>query len=144
MLVVDRHKDRLPLSQCLNCVHVFPIRVSAFSRFPALTARRPSSIPITNQTGQRLYRLHPQPFWVISLAINLFVTLLHCDITLIHNYSFSLIVAGLPFTVPSLASPISFSARQNLSSSTPISLSRSSTPTVNPHPFVFVISLSLT
>lgn len=132
MLVVDRHKDRLPLSQCLNCVHVFPMGISAFSRFPALTARRPSTIPITNQTGERQpysCHLHPALLGYFTCYQPL-CHVLSLRYYLNHNHSFSFIVPVLhlscrlsphlsPFP-PDKTCPANF-------------VSRSSTPTVRIH-----------
>lgn len=44
-LVVDRHKKRLDGNLCFDYVHVFPIRISALSCFPALTARDRPQFP---------------------------------------------------------------------------------------------------
>lgn len=120
---------------------------SGLARYPAFRHSPPETVHNSHNEPNRTERqsatpsgLHPRPFWVISLAINLLVTFLHRDITLIHNPSFSLILPALPIPCRPFASPISFFTRQNLSSRTPISLPRSSTPTVRIHIRLLLLS----
>lgn len=75
---------------------------SGLARYPAFRHSPPETVHNSHNEPNRTERqsaipsrLHPRPFWGISLAINLLVTFLRCDITLIHNPS-SLIVPALP------------------------------------------------
>lgn len=76
---------------------------SRLAHYPAFRHSPPEAVHNSHNEPNRTERqsaipsrLHPRPFWVISLAINLLVTFLHCNITLIHNHSFSLVLPALP------------------------------------------------
>ena len=87
-------------------------------------------------------RLHPRPFWGISLAVNLLVTFLRCDITLIHNPS-SLIVPALPILCRLSPHLSPFPPDRTCPAARQFPPQIFDSDRSNPYPFAFVISLSL-